>query len=97
MMRIKKTKDRKKCVIKQKFEFRDYNYCLEATHLENKIKQLEKNKFDVAHLRENHKAFIKSNKLILKLQQRLRSKKYDVVTEGVNKIALKANNNKRAQ
>ena len=43
-------------------------------------------------LRGKHEEFIKSNKLIRKSQQRLRSEKQNVFTEEVNKIALCANN-----
>ena len=49
------------------------------------------------NLRESHKEFIKNNKLILKSQQRFRSKKYNVFTEEVNKTELSANNDKRIQ
>ena len=52
--------------IKRKLEFEDYKHFLEATQFENKINQLEKNNVDVDSLRENHRDFIKSNKLILK-------------------------------
>ena len=37
-----KTKGTKKCVIKWKPKSKNYEYCLEATKLENKISQLEK-------------------------------------------------------
>ena len=37
---------------------------------------------------ENYKEFIKNNRLILKSQQRFRSKKQNVLTEEVDKIAL---------
>ena len=40
---------------------------------------------------------IKSNKLILKIQQRFRSKKHNVFGEKVSKISLIANNIKRIQ
>ena len=46
-------------------------------------------------LRENHKEFIKNNKLILKLQQRFTSEKHYVFTEEVNKIAMIGNDDKR--
>ena len=46
-------------------------------------------------LRENHKEFIRNNKLLLKLQERFKKKKH-VFTE-VNKITLSANNDKRIQ
>ena len=52
--------------IKRKLKFEDYKHFLEATQFENKINQLEKNNVDVDSLRENHRDFIKSNKLILK-------------------------------
>ena len=48
------------------FKFKDYKHFLEATQLENKRNQLEKNKLDPESLRKNHKEFIKNNKLILK-------------------------------
>ena len=41
---------RKKCVLKRKLKFEDYKSCLEATQLENKTNQLEKNKIDVNSL-----------------------------------------------
>ena len=50
-------------------------------------------------LRKNHIVFIKSNKLISKLQQRIviRSENRNVFTEEVNKITLSDNNDKRIQ
>ena len=71
----KKAKGTKKCVIKRKLRFEDYKNCLEATQLENKINQLEKNKIHVDSLGANHKEFIKINTLILKSQQGFRSEK----------------------
>ena len=38
----KKAKSTKKCVIKRKLKFENYESCLEVTELENKINQLEK-------------------------------------------------------
>ena len=55
--------------------------------MKNKLNQLEKNKVDVESLKENHKEFIKSKKLMLKSQQRFKSKKHNVFTEEINKIA----------
>ena len=50
-------------------------------------------------LRKNHIVFIKNNKLISKLQQRIviRSENRNVFTEEVNKITLSDNNDKRIQ
>ena len=71
--------------------------CLEAIQLENKINYLEKNKIDIDSIKENHKEFIKNNKSILKIQQRLKNKRHNVITEEVNKIALSSNDDKRMQ
>ena len=70
----KRIKSTENCAIKRKLKFKDYKHCLEATHLENKINQLAKNKLNVDSVQENHKEFIKNNKLILKSQQRLEVK-----------------------
>ena len=40
---------------------------------------------------------MKSNKLILKTQQRFKSERHDVVTEEINKIVLSSNNDKWIQ
>ena len=60
---------------KKILKIEDYKNCLKPTVLENKINQLEKNKFDADSLRYTHKELIKNNKLILKLQPRFRSEK----------------------
>ena len=61
---------------------------------ENKMNHLEKKKkIDV----DSPKEFIKNNKLILKTQQRFKSKRHNVFTEEVNKIALSSNDDKRMQ
>ena len=59
----KQAKGTKQCVIKRKLKFEDVNSkkLLKAAQIENKIIPLEKNKFDI----EDHKEFIKNNKLIL--------------------------------
>ena len=41
VVKNKKGKGKKKCVIKRKLKFENYKNCLEATHLENKINHLE--------------------------------------------------------
>ena len=71
----KKGKRRKKYVIKRKRKFENYKNCLEGTQLENKINHLEKNKITIGSLEKDHKEFLKSNKLILKTQQRCKSER----------------------
>ena len=48
-------------------DFENYKNCLEATQLENKINYLEKNKTEIDSIKE----FIKKNKLMLKIQQKV--------------------------
>ena len=55
----------KQCVVKQKLKFEDYRNCLESTQLENQIN----NKLGVVGLKENFNEYVKSNWLILTLQQ----------------------------
>ena len=57
------------------------------------MKYLEINKYAEDSL-INQKESLKNNVLILKSQQRYRSQKYNVFTEGVNKTVLGANNDK---
>ena len=51
----KKSKDTKKCVVKRKNKFQDYENCLEAAQIENRINHLEKNKIDVDSLKKDKK------------------------------------------
>ena len=51
----KKAKGTKRCVIKRQLTFEDYNNCLEATQIENKINHLEIKKIDVNSLEEDDK------------------------------------------
>ena len=87
-MKMKRQKAQKKCVIKRKLKVEDYENCLEATQIENKIKHSEEDKADVGSLKEDQKEFIKNNTLILKTQQRFKSQRHNVFTEEINKIAL---------
>ena len=48
-------------------------------------------------LKKGNKEFIKTNKLILKAEQRFRSEKHNVFTEEINKIALSLYDDKRMQ
>ena len=47
MIKIKKAKGTKKCVIKRKLKFQDYKNCLEAAQIENEINHLGKKNFDL--------------------------------------------------
>ena len=58
--------------------------------MKNKI--FRKEKFNVDNLQE----FVK-NKLILKTQQRFKSKRHDDFTEEINKIALSSNDDERKE
>ena len=49
---------------------------IEATQLENEINYLGKNKLDVDSLKENHKEFIRKNRLILKSPKKFRTLKH---------------------
>ena len=49
----------------------------------------------VAGLKEYKKEFVKNNKLILKKQQRFKSKRHNVFPEEINKIGLSSNGDKR--
>ena len=60
----KKAKDAEKCVINRKLK--DNKNCLEANQLLKEINNPESNNHDVDSLRENHKEFIKSNRLLIK-------------------------------
>ena len=84
----KKAKGTNRCTVKR---------TLGAMRLENKINQLQNNRFNRDSLRENHKEFNKKNKLLLKSQQGFWSEKHIIFTEEVNKISSSANNYKRIQ
>ena len=57
MMKLKKQKSTKKCVIKRKLKFQHYRNCLKASQIERKIKYLEK-KINVDSLKEDQKEFV---------------------------------------
>ena len=54
-------------------------------------------KVDVGSLKEDQNEFIKNNKLILRMQKRLRSENHKIFIEKINKIALNLNDDKRIQ
>ena len=64
-----------------------YENCLESTQLEDKMNYLKKYKIDI----DNTKEFIKNNKSILKIQQRLKSERHNLFTDKITKIALSLN------
>ena len=73
---------------------------MEATQLENKINYLQKNKIGIDSFfcyKRKQKEFIRSNKLVLKTQQRFKSERHNVFTEEIKKIALISNNDKKMQ
>ena len=47
VVKIRKKKGTKKCVMKRKRKFEKFKNFLEATQLDNKRKHLEKNKIDI--------------------------------------------------
>ena len=49
----------KKCVMKRKIKFENYQNCLEATKLENKMNYLEKNEINIDSIKKDHEEFIK--------------------------------------
>ena len=57
----KKAEDTKKCVIKEKFKFEGYKYCLEDNQLEKEIKHPEKNDTGLDSFKNYHKEFKKNN------------------------------------
>ena len=52
VVKIKKQRAQKKCVIKRKLKFENNKNCFEATQRENKINYLEKNKIDIDSVEE---------------------------------------------
>ena len=48
----KKAKRTKRCVLKRKLKFENYNSCLEAIELENKIDYLENDKINIDSLKK---------------------------------------------
>ena len=90
----KKAKGTKKCVIKRKLKFQDYKDCLKASQIDRKINYLRKTQFHLECFRVDQTEFVKNNKLILKIQQRCKSERHNIVTEEINRIALSLIDNK---
>ena len=51
----KTAKGTKKCVIKRKLKYENYQSCLEATQLDNEIKYIEKNKIKIKNIYQKNK------------------------------------------
>ena len=97
VIECKKAKGTKKGGMKRKLKFENYKNCLEASQHENKINHLERNKTDVDNLKEDHKEFVRNNRLILKTHQRFRYENHNVFTEEITKIALSLSDDKVTQ
>ena len=91
----KKAKGKRKCVMKRKLKFENYQNCLEGTQFENKINHLEKNEINIESINKYHLEFIKDNKSMLKTQRIFKSERHKVFTEEINKIDLGSNYDKR--
>ena len=87
-MKVRKQKGQKR-----KLEFKDYKNCLEPAQIKTKINFIKK--IDVDSLKEDLKDFKVNNKPILKTQQRFKSERHNVFTEGINKTASSSNDDKR--
>ena len=94
VVKIKKAKHTKKCVIRRKLLFENYKSCLEAIQFENNINHLENNKININSLYKNYREFVRNNS---KTQNRFKSEKRNVFTEEIDNIALSSNHDKRMQ
>ena len=63
----------------------------------NKKNIQKKNKIHVNRFKEDHKKFIKDNKLTLKTQQRFTNEKHNVFAEEIHKIALSSNGDEKIE
>ena len=71
VVKIKKQKAQKRCVIKRKLKFQDYRNCLEAAQIERKINYLRKKKIDVGSLNSVKHLKVKGMLFLLKKLTRL--------------------------
>ena len=94
VVKIKKAKRTKMCVIRRKLLFENYKSCLEAIQFENNINHLENNKININSLYKNYREFLRNNS---KTQNRFKSEKRNVFTEEIDNIALSSNHDKRMQ
>ena len=96
-VKIKKARDTKKCVMKRKIKFENYQNCLEATKLENKMNYLEKNEINIDSIKKDHEEFTKRQWSNIKNTTRFKSERHIVFTDDINKITLSSNDDKRTQ
>ena len=84
--------------MKKQLRFENYKNYLDATQLAKKINYLEKNKIDIDSLKKiiNNSVF-KKQQINIKTQQTFKSERHNVFTEGINKIVLSSNDDKRMQ
>ena len=88
----RKAKDTNKCVVKRKFEYKDFKNCLKTTQLENEINHLEKKT-----IMNSLKKIIKNSLRKLINIDATKSEMHNVFTEEFNKIASCLNDDKRVQ
>ena len=91
-----KAKRTKKCFIKRKLKFENYENCLNNNSTQEQINHLEKNKIDIDSIKKNHEKVIRNNK-VLQTQQRFKSERQNVFTKEINKITLGSNDDKIMQ
>ena len=74
-----------------------YSYLTDDCEEDKKAKGTKKCAIKQRLKLSDYKDYLLNNEIILKPQQRFKSKKHDVYTEEVNKIALSSNDDKRLQ
>ena len=74
-----------------------YSYLTDYCEEDKKTKGTEKRVIKRIFKFSDYKDCLLNNEIILKSQQRFKSKRHDVYTEEVNKIALSRNDDKRLQ
>ena len=74
-----------------------YSYLMDDNSEFNKSKGTKKCVIKRELMFENYKDSLLNNKIILKSQQRFKSYNHNVYTEGINKIILSSNDDKRVQ
>ena len=77
---------RKMCQKKENFNLKIIKTVQKELKLKIKQTIQKKNQTDGYSVKEDHKEFIKTNKLTVKIQQRFRSEKQNVFTKEINEI-----------